>query len=90
MPALLADDPANVSSEASRLRATLNKIVNHDLNHDAAITPLLQTLARENREQGIVRMFPLSTSAIDELKPSSFRAFVSSVTSSTGARSGSR
>ena len=41
----LADDPADVSSEADRLRATLNKIINHDLSHDAAITPLLQTLA---------------------------------------------
>ena len=56
VPVLLADDPAEVSSEAARLRATLNKIINHNLSHDAAITPLLQTLARENNDQGFVRV----------------------------------
>jgi hypothetical protein len=53
IPCLLADDPANVSSEAQRLRGILNRIINHDLGLDPIITPLLTTLARENTDQGI-------------------------------------
>jgi hypothetical protein len=53
IPCLLADDPANVSSEAQRLRGILNRIINHDLSLDPIVTPLLATLARENNDQGI-------------------------------------
>ena len=53
IPCMLADDPANVSSDAQRLRGILNRIINHDLSLDPIVTPLLTTLARENNDQGI-------------------------------------